>query len=133
MEKGKAIHCIVMDEGASTCVMSASSWLALSSPTLSPPSNFLKAFYGHTFIPRGYRSGYPITLCGKTVMVDIKFVDRHLDYNHLLGCCRTYAMNVIVSSVFKLILFPLDEKIVRVDKISLYTLDYTMLPSNNVP
>jgi len=50
--KGKGIHKTFIDEGASTCVMLASCWLALGSPNLSPPSNSLKAFDGHTFIPK---------------------------------------------------------------------------------
>jgi len=34
--KGKGIHRTVIDEGASTCVMSSSCWLTLGSPTASP-------------------------------------------------------------------------------------------------
>ena len=69
--KGRGIHRIVIDEGASTCIMSASCWLALGSRTLFLPSNSLKAFNRHTFIPKGYLASYPITLSGKIVMVDI--------------------------------------------------------------
>lgn len=95
--------------------MFSSCWLVLGSPTLPPPPNSLKEFYGHTFIPKGYLSDYPISLSGKTVTVDIEVVNRKLDYNLLLGRSWTYAMTAIVSSIFHLILFPLDGRIVIMD------------------
>ena len=42
-------------------------------------------------------------------------------------------MKVIVSSVFRIILFPFDGKIVTVDQLSFYTLDYSSLPSSSIP
>ena len=108
--KRKGIHRTVVDEGASTCVMSASCWVTLGSPTPSPTSNSLKAFYDHTFIPKVYLASYPITLYGKVVTVDIEVVDKKLNYNLLLGCSWTYAMTTIVSTVFRIILFPLMER-----------------------
>ena len=131
--KGKGIHRTVIDEGASTCVMSASCWLALGSPTLNPLLKSLKYFEGHTLIPKGYVTSYPITLYGKTVMVDIEVMDHKLDYNLLLGCTWTYAMKAVVSSVFHIILFPLDGKIVTADQLSFCTPNYSLLPSSSVP
>lgn len=131
--KGKGIHRTVINEGDSTRIMSASCWLALGSPTLSPPSNSLKAFDNHTFIPKGYLVDYSITLSGKTVMVDIEVVDHKLDYNLCLGCSWTYAMNAIVSLVFRIILFPLDGNIVTVDQLSFFSLYYSLLPSGSIP
>jgi len=113
--KGKGIQRTVIDEGGSTCIMSASCWLALGSPTLSPSSNSLKAFDNHTFVLKGYLANFPITLAGKTVMVDVEVVDRKLDYNLLLGCSWTYAMMAVVSTIFHIILFPLDGKVITVD------------------
>ena len=66
------------------------------------------------------------------VTVDIEVVDRHLDYNLFLGRSWSYAMTAIVSSVLRLILFPLDGKIVTVDQLSFCTPDYTTLPSSSV-
>ena len=133
MSKGRPIHHTVIDEGASTYVMSQAFWLNLGSPTLTLPSNSLKDFDGHTFLPKGYLARFPITLGGKTVTVEVEVVERHLDYNLLLGHSWPYAMNSIVSSVFRLILFPLDGKIVTVDQLSFCTHDYTTLPSSTVP
>ena len=131
--KGKGIHRTINDEGASTCVMSASCWLALGSPTLSPPSNSLKAFDSHTFIPKGYLASFPITLVGKTVTVDVEVVDKKLDYNLLLGRSWTYAMTTVVSTVFRIILFPLDGKVITVDQLSFCTSDYSPLSNGSVP
>ena len=106
--------------------MSQACWLILGSPTLTPPSNSLKDFDGHTFLPKGYLAIFPITLSGKTVTVDVEVVERHLDYNILLGRSWSYAMTAIVSLVFQF-------KIVTVDQISFCTPDYAMLPSRTVP
>ena len=113
--------------------MLASCWLALGSPNLPPLSNSLKAFDGHTFVPKGYLAIFPITLAGKTVTVDVEVVDRKLDYNLLLGHSWTYAMTAIISTVFCIIQFPLDGKVIIVDQFSFYTPDYSPLPSGSVP
>jgi len=73
--KGRGVHRIVIDEGASTYIMSNSCWLTMGSPTLSMPSNSFKSFDGHTFIPKGYLANYPIILSGKRLMMDVEVVD----------------------------------------------------------
>lgn len=90
--KGKSIHHTIINIGASTCVMATSCWFTLGYPTLSPPLNYLKDFDCYTFTPKEYLSRFPITLCGKTISIDIKVVDSSLDYNLLLGRSRTYKM-----------------------------------------
>jgi len=131
--KGKGIHRTIIDEGASTCIMLASCWLALGSPTLSSLSNSLKAFDCHTFIQKGYLASFPIILHGKIVTVDVEVMDKKLDYNLLLGRSWTYAMTTIVSTIFRIIQFPLDGKIITIDQLSLCTPDYSPLPSGSVP
>jgi len=69
MMEGKSINLTIIDESVSTCVISTSYWLALGSSTLSPLLNSLETFDGHTFIPKGYLTKYPITLGGKNVMM----------------------------------------------------------------
>ena len=125
VSKGRPIHRTVIDEGASTCVMSQACWLNLGSPTLTLPSNSLKAFDGHTFLPKGYLAIFPITLGGKMVNMDVEVIEHHLYYNLLLGRSWSYAMTAIVSSIFRLILFPLDGRIVTIDQLSFYTPDYS--------
>ena len=113
--------------------MTASCWLALGSLTLSLPSNSLKVFDGHIFIPKYYLASYPITLSGKTTTVDIEVIDRKLDYNLLLGRTWTYVMTTILSIVFCIILFPLDGKIVTVDQLSFCAPNYSPLLNGFVP
>jgi hypothetical protein len=40
------IHCTILDEGASTCVMSLACWKGLKSPTLNQSPTMLQAFEG---------------------------------------------------------------------------------------
>jgi hypothetical protein len=55
----------VIDEGASTCVMSLACWKAIGSPSLNESQNTLKAFNGSSFKPYGVLPSFPITLEGK--------------------------------------------------------------------
>jgi hypothetical protein len=55
----------VIDEGASTCVMSIACWKAIGSPPLTESHNTLKAFNGSGFKPYGVLPSLPITLEGK--------------------------------------------------------------------
>ena len=71
-------QCII-DEGASTCVMSNSVWKQLRSPELAPSTITLRAWYGHASQPIGLFRNCPITLAGKTVCVDVEVIDAPLD------------------------------------------------------
>lgn len=122
-----------INEGASTCVISVSCWLALCSPTLSPSSNSLKVFDVHTFVPKGYLAIFPISLVRKTITVDVEVIDQKHDYNLLLGRSSTYAMMTVVSTVFCIILFPLDGRVIIVDQLSFCTFYYSPLPHGSVP
>jgi hypothetical protein len=50
--------------------------------------------------------------------VDVEVVDAPLDYNLLLGCNWTYAMTVVMSSIFHTLCFPHEGKIVMIDQLS---------------
>ena len=45
-------------------------------------------------------------------------VDRPLDFNMLLGRDFSYAMNVVVSSLFRVMYFPHNRNIVTIDKLA---------------
>ena len=66
----KISDCII-DEGASTYVMSASVLKQLRSPELAPSTITLRAWDGHTSQPIGLFQNCPITLAGKTVCIDV--------------------------------------------------------------
>jgi hypothetical protein len=119
MEYSKyTIKRVVVDEGASTCVMSLVYWKDLDSSTLSKSSNMLTTFDGHSFHPHGILPAFPVQLGGRMVEVEVEVVDVPLDYNLLLGCNWTYAMVVVVSSIFCTLCFPHQGKIAMIDQLS---------------
>ena len=87
-------RCII-DEGASTCVMSTLVWKQLGSPELAPSMITLRAWDGHASQPIGLFRNCPITLAGKTVCVEVEVIDAPLDYHILLGQSYTYAMSAV--------------------------------------
>ena len=54
------------------------------------------------------------------VMIDIEFIDAQLDYNILLGSSYMYAMKVVTSLVFCIMMFPFNGKVVILDQLSYY-------------
>ena len=75
----------MIDEGASTCIMSLNCWKSLGSLTINQYPTILKAFYGRGFHPYGILQDLPIEVEGKIVNLDVEVVDAPLDYNLLLG------------------------------------------------
>jgi hypothetical protein len=108
----------VVDEGASTCVMSLACWKAIGQPELSPSPTLLTAFDGRSFRPHGIIPSFPVQLGGKTVCVEVEVVDAPIDYNLLLGRSWTYAMKVMVATIFQVLLFPHEGRIVTIDQLS---------------
>jgi hypothetical protein len=119
----KTIFRTVIDEGASTCVMSLNCWKAIGSPSINQSSNTLKDFDGRGFKPYGVINALPIVLEGKTVTVEVEIVDASLDYNLLLGHSWVYAMSVVVSTLFYVLHFPHQGKIVTVDQLAYFNSD----------
>ena len=60
-----------------------------------------------------------------------------LDFNFLLGHDYVYTMKVVVSTLFRVMHFPHDGKIVTIDQLYFVTPDHRITPSNqtslNVP
>ena len=112
----KTVHRTIIDEGASTCLMSMSCWKDLGSPPLSKSSTTLKAFDGRSYTPYGILSNLQVELGGKTVGIDVEVIDGNLDYNILLGRPWIYAMAAVVSTYFRRIAFPFQGGITIVDQ-----------------
>ena len=89
---GKTIGRVVVDEGASTCVMSLTCWKSLGSPELVPSNTLLIGFDGRSFHLHGIFPNFEIKLAGKAVSIEVEMIDAPLDYNFLLGRSWTYAM-----------------------------------------
>ena len=117
----------VLDEGVATCIVSLSCWQALGSLNLISSPIVLKEFDGHVFKPHGILTALLVDIRGKTVSIDAEVIDATFDYNLLLGHSWFYAMKVVASTVFWLLSFPHQGKIVTINQ-----LNYCMpdLPSN---
>jgi hypothetical protein len=114
------VHRCIIDEGASTCIMSTTVWQKLGSPELTPSPITLRAYDGRPSSPEGLLQNVPVELGGKTILIDIEVIDVTLDYNILFGRSYMYAMKAVASSVFRTIMFPHNGKIVTLDQLSYY-------------
>jgi hypothetical protein len=114
------VHRCIIDEGASTCIMSKTVWQKLGSPELTPSAITLRAYDGRPSSPEGLLQNVPVELGGKTILIDIEVIDVTLDYNILFGRSYMYAMKAVASSVFRTIMFPHNGKIVNLDQLSYY-------------
>lgn len=116
------IFWMVVNEGASTCVMSMSCWKAIGSPSIVPSPTLLTTFDGHSHRPYGIMPTFPICSGGKVVNIKVEVTDANLDYNLLLGRNWIYEMDAVVSTLFHVICFPHEGKIIKVDQ-----LDYSLV------
>jgi hypothetical protein len=115
---GRDIPQTLIDEGSSISILSSIAWQALGYPPLAPVTQNLLDFNRRTSQPLGTLPQFPITLGGKTVFIDVMVVQDPLDFSLLLGRDYVYAMKAIVSTLFHVIYFPHDERIMNVDQLS---------------
>jgi hypothetical protein len=108
----------LIDEGSSISILSSIAWKALGCPSLVPVTQNLLAFNKRTSQPLGTLPQFPITLGGKTVFIDVMVIQDPLDFSLLLGQDYIYAMKDVVSTLFRLISFPHDGRVVIVDQLS---------------
>ena len=108
----------ILDEGASVSIMSSTTWRVLGSPQLVPVTQNLLAFNGGTSQPSGILPKLPITLGGKTVYIDVMVVEGPLDFNLLLGRDYVYVMGALIYSLFRVVCFPHEGRIVTIDQLS---------------
>jgi hypothetical protein len=64
-----------------------------------------------------------ITLEGKSVNVEVEVFDAPLDYNLLLGCSWIDSMLTVVSTLFRVLHFPHQGKVITVDQLTLFNSD----------
>jgi len=108
----------MLDEGASVSLMPATTWQALGSPPLVPAAPNLTTFDGGTSQPLGILPKFPITLGGKTAYIDVSVTQGASEFNLLLGRDYVYAMGTLVSSLFHVVCFPDNGRIVTIDQLS---------------
>jgi hypothetical protein len=83
---------------------------------------------GRPSSPEELFQNFLVELGGKTILIDIKFIDAPLDYNILFGPSYMYAMKAVASSIFWTMMFPHNGKIVTIDQVSYYEPN----PSTNI-
>ena len=96
-------------------ILSARCWRGMGSPILVSTASQLLAFDRRNCIALGILAQTPVTLGGKTVLVDFMVIEDPLDFNMLLGHDYIYAMQVVVSTFFHLIYFNHGEEIVTIN------------------
>ena len=127
------VKCTVMDEGATASMMSFSCWKGLGSPKLSQSTNMLTAFDGILFWPHIILPSLKVRLGGKTVEIEVEVVDAPLDYNLLLGRNWMYSMQVVASSLFRVVCFPFNGKIVIIYQTSFKNLSVNASSGASIP
>src|SRR5713226_2576788 len=95
------IACCIVDEGASVSILFARAWRGMGSPSLVSTTSHLLAFDRRNSTALGILSQTPITLGGKTILVDFMVIEDPLDFNMLLGRDYVYAMQAMVSTLFR--------------------------------
>ena len=75
----------IADEGASVSILSACAWQGMGSPILVSIASQLLEFDRRTCIALGILAQTPVTLGGKTIVVDFMVIEDPLDFNMLLG------------------------------------------------
>lgn len=86
-----------------------------------PVTQNLLAFDGGTSQPLGILLKFPVTLGGKTVYIDVMVVQGAFDFSFLLGRDYIYAMGALVSSLFRVVCFPHDGRMVTIDQLSFFS------------
>jgi hypothetical protein len=127
------VHRCIIDEGASTYIMSKLVWNKIGSPKLIPLAITLRVNDGRPYSLEGLFQTVPIELGGKTILIDIEVIDAPLDYNILFGCSYMYAMKVVASFLLRMVMFPHNRKIIIIDQVSHYEPSHSSNINNILP
>jgi hypothetical protein len=120
----------VIDEGASTCIMSVTCWKAIGFPILTKSHNTLNAFNSTGFKPYIVFPLLSITLEGKSINVEVEVFDAPLDYKILLGRSWIDNMCAVVSILFPVLRFSHQGKVITIDQLALFNSDFY---TSNIP
>lgn len=90
----------------------------IGSPKSIPSSTLLTIFDGNSHRPHEIFPFFLIRVGGKVVNVEVEILDVNLNYNLLLGQNWVYVMEIVVSSLFCILSFPHNGRIIMVDKLA---------------
>ena len=85
-----------------------------------PSTNQILDFDRRPATPLGTLPYFPITLGGKIVCIDVMVVQGPLYFNMLVRRDYVYAMKAVVSTLFRVMHFPHDGKIVTIDHVDVF-------------
>jgi hypothetical protein len=125
------VHCCIIDEGASTCIMSKLVWKNLDYPELVPSSITLRDYDIRPSSPEGIFQNVPIEFGSKPIGIEV--IDAPLDYNILFGCSYMYAMKAVACFVFHTMMFPHKGKLITIDQLTHYELNHSSKIDNILP
>ena len=77
----------------------------MGSPSFVSTTSQLLVFDRRNCIALGILAQTPVTLGGKTILVDFMVIEDPLDFNMLLGHDYVYAMQVVLSTFFRVMYF----------------------------
>jgi hypothetical protein len=129
---GRDVPHALIDEGSSISILSSIAWQALGYPKLVSVTQTLYSFNRRTSYPLGILPQFPITLGEKTILIDVMLVQDPLNFDLLLGRDYVYSMKVIVSTIFHVIYFPHDGRMVTIDQLSFVGPDLTINPMTSL-
>ena len=102
-------------------------------PNPSTFQDLLHAYDGHVAQPQGVLMNFCVELAEKTVLIDIEVINIQLDYNFLLGHSYMYVMRIISSTIFRLLMFPHDGKVVTINQMVYYDPKGSTTPEHVLP
>jgi len=97
-----------------------------------PVTRTLFTFNRRTSHPLGILPQFPVTLGGKFFLIDVMVVQDPLDFDLLLGRDYVYAMKAFVSTLFRVIYFLHDGRMVTIDQLSFVGPNLTINPMTSL-
>ena len=86
-----------------------------------------------TYFNHGLLPDLHIELWGESISIHVEAVDALLDYKLVLGLNWFYAMQVVASSIFQIVQFPLHGRIVSIDQLDFISPNCISNDANNIP
>jgi hypothetical protein len=129
---GQVIPQTLIDEGSSISILSSIAWQVLGYPHLVPVTQTLFSFNKRTSHPLGILPLFLVTLGGKIVFIDVMVVQDPLDFDLLLERYYVYAMKAIMSTLFHVIYFPHNGRMVTIDQLLFVDPDLTINPMTSL-
>jgi hypothetical protein len=114
---GQDVPQTLIDKVSSVSILYSLAWQDLGYPHLISITQTPFSFNRRTDQPLGILPHFPVTLGGKIIIIDVMVVQDPLDFDLLLGQAYVYAMKDIVSTLFCVIYFPRDGRVVTIDQI----------------